>query len=80
MDMYQGLTEEDLKRLRRADVMYIAQLIEDNEKLKNQLAHSQSLLRNVVKSKAVQEAPLLYKSEAWAEAVKYIKNLDNVNQ
>lgn len=29
VDMYQGLNDEDLRRLRRADVMYIAQLIED---------------------------------------------------
>ena len=56
MDLYQGLNEEDLKRLRRADVMYIAQLIEDNEKLKNQLTDSLAMLKDVLACKIIRKS------------------------
>ena len=74
VDMYQGLNDEDLRRLRRADVMYIAQLIEGNEKIKTELANCQGILSDLVNQKNPTTSP------AWQHALDYIKKLNNVKQ
>ena len=71
MDLYQGLNEEDLKRLRKADVLYIAQLIEDNEKLKNQLITAQKFLREVRACKLIRKSG----SAVWTRVSEYLQGI-----